>query len=47
MKHIDVMHHHVRELVENGKLKIEWVPNSSMLAGDLTKSLPMALFKRH
>ena len=46
-KHIDVMHHHVRELVENGELGIEWVPSSSMLADGLTKSLPVASFKRH
>lgn len=29
-KHIDVMHHHVRGLVEEGVLAVEWVASSSM-----------------
>ena len=46
-KYIVVMHHHIRELVENRELGIEWVPSSSILADSLIKSLLVALFKRH
>ena len=46
-KHIDVMHHYVRELVENGELAIEWISSSNMLADGLTKALPIGPFKRH
>ena len=46
-KYIDVMYLHVRELMENGELGIERVSGSSMLADSLTKSLLIALFKRH
>lgn len=46
-KHIDVMHHHVRGLVEDGELAIEWISSSDMLADGLTKALLAELFKRH
>ena len=46
-KHIDVMHHHVHELEEDGELAIDWIEISAMLADGLTKALPAASFKRH
>lgn len=46
-KHIDVVHHHVRELVEEGELSVEWIPSSIMLAEGLTKALPAGPFKKH
>lgn len=46
-KHIDLMHHHVRGLVEDGELGIEWIPSTSMLADGLTKALPASTFKNH
>lgn len=46
-KHIDVMHHHVRGLVEDGELAIEWIASSAMLADELMKALPAVAFKRH
>ena len=46
-KHIDVMHNHVWELLANGELEIKWVSSLSMLVDGLTKSLPIASFKRH
>lgn len=46
-KHIDVMHHHVRGLGEDGELAIEWISSSDMLADSLTKALPAGPFKRH
>ena len=46
-KHIDVMYHYVRELMENEELAIEWVSSSNMLADGLMKALPAGSFKRH
>ena len=46
-KHIDVIHHHVRELVENRELAIEWIFSSNMLADNLTKALPIGPFKKY
>lgn len=38
-KHIDVAAHYTRELVEDGRLTIEYIPTASMLADCLTKPL--------
>lgn len=46
-KHIDVTHHHIRGLVDEGELSIEWIARSLMLADGLTKALPAAPFKKH
>lgn len=46
-KHINVMHHHVQGLVEDGELTIDWIASSAMLADGLTKALPVAAFRRH
>ena len=46
-KHIDVMHHHVYGLVEDGKLAIERIESSAILADGLTKAFPIGPFKKH
>ena len=46
-KHIDVIHHHIRGLVEEEEICIKWIPGSSMLADGLTKALPIAGLRRH
>lgn len=46
-KHIDVQHHYVRELVNEGELTIKWVPSSEMLADGMTKALPTETFRKH
>jgi hypothetical protein len=46
-KHIQVQHHFVRELVDEGELLLEWVPTRDMLADGLTKALPAPQFKAH
>lgn len=38
-KHIDVRYHHIRENVERGKIKIEFMPTNDMVADALTKAL--------
>ena len=47
IKHIDVIYHHIQELVENRKLAIKWISSSNMLADGLSKALPAGLFKRY
>jgi hypothetical protein len=46
-KHIDVQHHFVRELIEEGELCLDWVPTKEMLADGLTKALPFPQFRAH
>lgn len=40
-KHIDVIHHFVREVVEDGELEVNWVPGPALLADAMTKNLPV------
>ena len=46
-KHINVMQHHVRKLVKDEELAIDWIESSAMLADGLTKAFSTALFKKH
>ena len=46
MKHIDVMHHQVRGLVEDRELAIELIESFAMLADGLTNALPAGPFKK-
>ena len=46
-KHIDVLHHYIRELVNEKKLTIVWIPGSKMLADGMTKSLPTEMFRKY
>ena len=46
-KHINVQHHYIRELVNEGELTVEWIPGSKMLADGMTKALPNETFRRH
>lgn len=44
-KHIDVMYHYIRKLVENGELAIKWIFYSNLFADSLTKASPAGFFK--
>lgn len=46
-KYIDVIHHHIWGLVDNGELGIKWIWNSFMLADGLTEALHVGPFKKH
>ena len=46
-KYINVIHQHVRELIKNRKLVIEWISNSNMLADGLIKAFFVRPFKKH
>lgn len=39
-RHIDVCYHHVRDLIQDGVLKVSWTPTTSQLADALTKAVP-------
>jgi len=43
-KHIDIAYHHVRDLVETGKLVVLHVPGSHNLADICTKAMPGPIF---
>jgi hypothetical protein len=39
-KHIDIQYHFIRECVENGRIKLEYIPTADQLADALTKIMP-------
>ena len=44
-KHINVAFHYVREQIENGSIKFDFVPTKRMLADLFTKALPRDTFQ--
>ena len=38
-KHIDVQHHYIREVVEKGTVKVQYIPTTEQLADIFTKAL--------
>jgi hypothetical protein len=47
VKHIDITQHFIREKVDNGLVKIEYVPTADQLADGMTKALPRDTFYKH
>ncbi len=45
-KHINIKYHHIRELVEDGEIRIEWIKGVDNLPDMLTKPLEKVLFYR-
>jgi hypothetical protein len=45
-KHIDVRYHYIREMVENGEIKVEYLRTEDMIADMLTKPLAKRQFKK-
>jgi len=46
-KHIDVRYHHLRELVSNKNIKLEYLESTNMIADQLTKPLAKTLNSKH
>jgi hypothetical protein len=46
-KHIDVRYHFVRERVERGDIRVDYVRTEEQVADIFTKALPRELFKKH
>ena len=46
-KHIDTKLHFIRERVENGEVRIHYIPTDDMTADILTKSLPRVKVEKH
>ena len=46
-KYINVIHQHIRELIKNRKLAIEWISNSNMLVDGLIKAFFVRSFKKY
>ena len=45
-KHIDICYHFVRDLAEQGKLKVTYIPTFDMVADGMTKPLQRVAFKK-
>jgi len=45
-RHIDTAYHYQREKVENGVVKIVYIPTKNMIADGLTKPLTSAKFQQ-
>jgi hypothetical protein len=46
LKHIDVCYHFVRDLAEQGRLDVAYVPTADIVADGMTKLLQRVAFKR-
>ena len=46
-KHINIQHHYIWKLVNEGVLIIKWIPSSEMLANIMTKALSNETFQKH
>jgi len=46
-KHIDIRHHFVRDMINEGVLKVEWISGENMVADILTKPLDFVTHERH
>jgi hypothetical protein len=38
-KHVQIRYHHIRQLVQNGTIRVEYTPTNKMIADMLTKPL--------
>lgn len=45
-KHIDICYHFIRDLVERGYLKVDYIPTDEMIADGMTKPLQRVKFER-
>jgi hypothetical protein len=45
-RHIDIKYHYIRDLVEQGKLRIKYIPTTKIVADGFTKPLERTAFNR-
>ena len=45
-KHIDICYHYIRDLEEQGKISVSYIPTGDMIADGLTKPLQRVAFGR-
>ena len=45
-KHIDLHYHFIREAVEDGKIRVSYIPTDKNVSDILTKALPKPKFQR-
>ena len=45
-RHIDISYHYVRDLVQKGRVKIDYTPTADMVADGFTKPLERVAFDR-
>ena len=46
-KHIDIKYHYVRELIEDNKIEVFYIPTDANIADMLTKNLGPQAFAKH
>jgi hypothetical protein len=46
-KHISIRYNYVRDVIEKGKLALQYIPTGEMLADPMTKPLTRDCFTRH
>ncbi|CDR39882.1 hypothetical protein NBRC10512_000405 [Rhodotorula toruloides] len=46
-RHLRLTEHFVREQVQDGSVRVEYIPTARMIADAMTKSLPAPIFERH
>jgi len=46
-KHIDIRHHHVKEMIAGGHILLRYVLTADMTADIMTKALPKEIHQRH
>lgn len=47
IKHIDVIYHYIRGLMEDRELAIKWIKSFAILANSLSKAFFIRLFKKY
>lgn len=47
LKHVDVKLHYLRDLIRQRKICLRYIPSADQQADMMTKSLPVAAFRRH
>ena len=46
VRHIDIKHHYIRDLIENKNLTIDWIPTADQVADIFTKPLKGQSFEK-